>query len=113
VSSRGAGNGDAAIPWRTQKDPRRSFASLRAQRRAYAATAYYVSASGLLRHIAPFHEQQTSSSWTARERGVIQDPLKAEFRLNWILDVRAVHLQNDDLSFRGRVQFRTETGGSQ
>ena len=59
----------------------------------------------------PFHK--TSSSWTAREREVIQDPLKTEFRLNWILEVRAVHRQNDDLSFRERVQFRTETGGSQ
>jgi hypothetical protein len=31
-------------------------------------------APGLLRRSASFHEQQASSSWTAREREVIQDP---------------------------------------
>jgi hypothetical protein len=61
-------------------------------------------ATELLRHAVAFHE--TSSSWTAREREVIQDPLKTEFRLNWILDVRAVHLQNDDLVSWPRVHFR-------
>jgi hypothetical protein len=57
----------------------------------------------LLRHAAPFHE--TSSSWTAREREVIQDPLKIGSGL-WILDVRAVHLQNDDLASWSRVHLR-------
>jgi hypothetical protein len=37
-------------------------------------------AAGLLRRDAPFHEQQPSSSWTAREREVIQDPVKTRMR---------------------------------
>ena len=39
MSSRGGSKVAVAIAWRTQKDLRRSFASLRAQKRAYAAIA--------------------------------------------------------------------------